>query len=200
MRILKYVGIVVVVLLLVIVAIPFFIDANAFRPRLEGALSNALGREVKVGNLTVALWSGGVSAENLSVADDPAYGRNPFLQAKSLKLNVELMPLVFSHQLNVTGLTIDQPSIVLLQSSSGTWNFSTLGGKSEGQPAPPPASQTQPQASSKQPLAISAKLVKITGGHFALGQANSRTKPLALDNVNLELQDFAPKSSFPFSF
>src|SRR5690242_14374726 len=98
MRILKYVGIVVVVLLLVIVAIPFFIDANAFRPRLEGALSNALGREVKVGNLKVALWSGGVSAENLSIADDPAYGRNPFLQAKSLKLNVELMPLVFSHQ------------------------------------------------------------------------------------------------------
>lgn len=200
MRVLKYVGIVVVVLLLIVVALPFFIDANAFRPRLEAALSSALGREVKVGNLAVALWSGGVTAEDLSITDDPAYGRNPFLQAKSLKLNVELMPLIFSHQLNVKGLTIDQPSVVLLQSPSGTWNFSTLGGKPDGQEARPATPEPQPNTSSSQPLAISAKLVKITGGHFALGQANSRTKPLALDNVNLEVQDFAPGSSFPFSF
>jgi len=204
MRVLKYVGIAVIVLLLIVVALPFFIDANAFRPRLEAELSSALGREVKVGNLTVALWSGGVSAENLSVADDPAYGRNPFLQAQSLKLNVELIPLVFSHQLNVNGLTIDQPSIVLLQSPSGTWNFSTLGSKPGSKPtshpAPPSASEAPPPNSSSQPLAISAKLVKITGGHFAVGQANSRAKPLALDNVNLEVQDFAPGSSFPFSF
>ena len=193
MRVLKYVGIALVVLLLIIVAIPFFIDANQFRPRLEAALSDSLGRPVKVGNLTVALWSGGVTAEDLSIADDPAYSRNPFLQAKSLKLSVELMPLIFSHALNVTGLTIDQPAIVLLQAPSGAWNFSSLGGKSKADSAPPPASESQP-------LAISAKLVKITNGHFALGQTNTRSKPLALDNVSLEVRDFAPRAAFPFSF
>jgi AsmA protein len=195
MRVLKYVAIALVVLLLVAVAIPFFLDANQFRPRLEAALSDALGRPVKVGNLTVALWSGGVTAEDLSIADDPAYSRQPFLQAKSLKLSVELMPLIFSHALNVTGLTIDQPAIVLLQAPSGDWNFSSLGGKAKSPPAQPAA-----PASSSQPMALSAKLVKITGGHFALGQTNSRSKPLALDNVNIEVRDFAPASAFPFSF
>ena len=193
MRVVKYVGIALAVLILIAVAIPFFIDANTFRPRLEAALTDALGRQVKVGNLTVALWSGGVTAEDLSIADDPAYSRSPFLQAKSLKLSVELIPLIFSHRLNVTGLTIDQPAVVLLQSSNGAWNFSSLGGKSKEQPAAPPPSASEP-------MAISAKLVKITNGHFALGQANSRTKPLALDNVNLEVQDFAPRAAFPFSF
>lgn len=195
MRVVKYVGIAVVVLLLAVVAIPFFIDANQFRPRLEAALTDALGRPVKVGNLTVALWSGGVTAEDLSIADDPAYSRTPFLQAKSLKLSVELMPLIFSHALNVTGLTIDQPAIVLLQSPSGAWNFSSLGGKAANQPAAPAA-----PPSAKEPMAISAKLIKITGGHFAVGQTNIKSKPLALDNVNIEVRDFAPASAFPFSF
>ncbi len=194
MRVVKYIGIAIVLLVLIAVAIPFFIDANAFRPRLEGALTEALGRPVRVGNLTVALWSGGVTAEDLSIADDPAYSRNPFLQAKSLKLSVELMPLLFSHALNVTGLTIDQPSVVMLQSANGAWNFSSLGGKSKAEPAAPPPS------TKSEPLAISAKLVKITNGHFAVGQANSKAKPLALDNVNLEVQDFAPRAAFPFSF
>jgi AsmA protein len=192
-RVVKYVGIVLVLLALIVVAIPFFIDANTFRPRLEAALADALGRPVKVGNLTVALWSGGVTAEDLSIADDPGYSRNPFLQAKSLKLSVELMPLIFSHRLNVTGLTIDQPAVVLLQAANGAWNFSSLGGKQKAEPVAPP-----PVAS--EPLAISAKQVKITNGHFAVGQANSKTKPLALDNVNLEVQNFAPHAAFPFSF
>lgn len=198
MRILKYVGIAIVLLVVIAVAIPFFIDANQFRPRLETALSQALGRPVRVGNLSVALWSGGVTAEDLSIADDPAYSRTPFLQAKSLKLSVELMPLIFSHALNVTGLTIDQPSVVLLQAPSGSWNFSSMGAKSKGAAAP---AQAAPAAnSSGQPLAISAKLVQITDGHFAIGQTNTKSKPLALDNVSLEVRNFAPASAFPFSF
>ena len=92
MRIAKYIGIAVVLLLLIAIAIPFFIDANQFRPRLEAALSESLGRRVKMGKLTVALWSGGVRAEELSIADDPAYSREPFLEAKSLQLKVELVP------------------------------------------------------------------------------------------------------------
>ncbi len=194
MRVLKYVAIVVAVLLLVVAAIPFFIDANQFRPRVESALSDSLGRPVKVGNLAVSLWSGGLTAEDLSIADDPAYSSTPFLQAKSLKLNLEMMPLIFSHALNVTGLTIDQPAVVLLQSPSGAWNFSSLGGKSKTRPAP------EAGANPKEPMALSAKLVKITSGHFAVGQTNAKTKPLALDKVNVEVRDFAPATSFPFSF
>ena len=193
MRFAKYIGIALVVLVLALVAASFLIDANQFRPRLESTLTEVLARPVKVGNLHVALWSGSVTAEDLSVADDPAYSGNPFLQAKSLKLGVELMPLIFSRKLNVTGLTIDQPAIVLLQSAAGDWNFSSLGAKSKTEP-------TAPAASESAPLELSAKLVKIAGGHFALGQANSRSKPLALENVNIEVRDFSAGSAFPFSF
>ena len=96
MKALKIAGIVVAVLLLIIIAIPFLINVNSFRPKLESALTEALGREVKVGNLSLSILSGSVSAEDLSIADDPAFSKDAFIRAKSLKVGVEVMPLIFS--------------------------------------------------------------------------------------------------------
>ena len=110
-RIARWIGIVVVLLLLAVAAIPFLIDPNQFRPMLEAELSKALAREVKVGDLKLALLSGGVTADDLSIADDPAYSRTPFLHTKSLTLGVALGPLIASRQLHVTQLTLDQPQI-----------------------------------------------------------------------------------------
>ena len=94
---------------------------------LESRLSQALGREVKLGELKLSILSGSVTANDLSIADDPAYSRTPFVQAKSLAIGVEVWPLIASRQLHVTGLTIDAPAIALIQSPNGEWNFSKLG-------------------------------------------------------------------------
>lgn len=125
-------------------ALPFLIDANTFRPLLESRLTQALEREVKLGDLKLSLLSGSVTANDLAIADDPAYSRTAFVQAKSLALKVELCPLLASRQLHVTGLEIDQPAIALIQSPNGEWNFSKLGGDKEAaSPAPMPKSANQ---------------------------------------------------------
>lgn len=178
---------------MVLIAAPFLIDANQFRPMLESNLTKALGREVKVGNLKLTLLSGGVAAADLSVADDPAFGTAPFVEAKSFKLGVDLPGLIFSRKLTVTGLTIDQPQIVLMQSPTGEWNFSNLGGAS----AAKPASAAAPEGKSN--LDLSVKLVKITNGRFTMGHTGGHLKPLVLENVNAELRDFSAASAFPFS-
>jgi len=136
-RFLKIVAIIIAILIIVVIALPFVIDANVFRPRLESELTDALGRQVKVGNLSLAIWSGSVAADNISIADDPKFSNNPFVQAKSLKVGVELVPLIFSKTLNVTNLTLNQPEISLVKSEDGqTWNFSSLGNKSSSGSAP----------------------------------------------------------------
>ena len=146
-RILKIVGIVVAVLLLVVIALPFLINVNSFRPKLESALTDALGREVKVGNLSLSILSGSVSAEDLSIADDPAFSKDPFIRAKSLKVGVEVMPLIFSKTLHVTDITLDKPEIALLRDASGKWNFSSLGSKSE--PAAKPLREYGPSSTAE---------------------------------------------------
>jgi AsmA protein len=188
-------GTLIVLLLLAVVALPFLIDPNTFRPMLESRLTQALGREVKLGDLKLSILSGSVTANDLSIADDPAYSRTPFVQAKSVAIGVEVWPLITSRQVHVTGLTIDGPAIALIQAPNGEWNFSKLGAS---RAAEPPKTQTEPAA--KNNMDLSVKLVKITGGRFSVGTTGAHAKPLVLEDVKLEVRDFSSTSAFPFTF
>ena len=192
MKFLRIIGIVLAVVLLAALALPFLIDGNQFRPALEDRLTAALGREVKIGEIKLSLFSGGASASDITIADDPAFRKEPFLRAKSLAVGVELWPLIISRQLNVTSLTVDQPEIALIQSAGGDWNFSSLGGK-----APASAAKSASPVSSKS-TDLSVKLVKISKGRLLLNNG-AKSKPRTLENVNIELRDFSAASSFPFS-
>jgi AsmA protein len=195
MRIIRIFAIAVAALLLIAVAAVFLIDANRFRPALETELSAVLGRQVKIADLKVSLIHGGVSADGLFVADDPKFGHDPFVSAKSLQIGVEFWPFVFSRKLIVTDLTITEPQITLLETDAGVWNFSSIGGKPKpGEP--PPA----PKPPSTEDLNLSVKLIKISVGRFTLRHVGHEAKPIVLDNVAVEVRDFAPGVAFPFSF
>ena len=199
-RTVKIVAIVVGVLILLVIAIPFFIDANAFRPRLESELTAALGRQVKVGNLSLSLLSGSVGADDISIADDPEFNKSPFVQAKSLKVGVELIPLVFSKTLNVTNLTLNEPEISLVKADkSDKWNYSSLGGnnKSASAPSSTPNPQPSPSGPGVNPNLSVAKL-NVNNGRLTVSRAGSSEKPHVYDKVNIEMSDFSFTSSFPF--
>jgi AsmA protein len=207
-RILKIAAIVIVILLVIVIAIPFLIDANTFRPKLESELTDALGRQVKVGNLSLSLLSGGVTADDISIADDPKFSTSPFVQAKSLTVGVEMIPLIFSKTLNVTELTLNQPQISLVKSEDGaTWNFSSIGGKSST-PAGPEAAGAKPAetkpaetpagggTSTGNPNLSVAKLT-VKDGQITMTRAKAREKPLVYSKVDIEMTNFAFTSSFP---
>jgi AsmA protein len=185
--VLKWVGISFALLILIVVCLPFLINVDQFRPTLQSDLSSALGREVTLGNLRLRILSGEVTADDLSVAEDPAFGKPAFLRAKSLHVGVEIWPFLMSRKLVVTDLLIDQPEIALVQASSGDWNFSGLGGKSKG-------ASTAPAS-----LDLSVKHVKISNCRLTLSRTVGHWKPLVLEQVNMELRDFSSTSAFPFS-
>ena len=191
MKALKIVGIVIVVLLLIAIALPFLINVNSFRPKLESELTEALGREVKVGNLSLSILSGSVSAEDLSIADDAAFSKDPFIRAKSLKVGVEVMPLIFSKKLHVTDITLDKPEIALLRDAAGKWNFSSLGGKSAATPKPASEPSSTPD--------LSVSKLDVKDGRLSVNRANSSIKPHVYDNVDISVRDFSPTSQFPFT-
>jgi len=192
-RVLKIVGIVLVVILLAVIALPFLINVNSFRPKLESELSTALGREVKVGNLSLSILSGSVAAEDLSISDDPAYSKELFIRAKDLKVGVEVMPLILSKTLHVTDITLDKPEIALLRDASGKWNFSSLGGKSEAA-KPAPASSGSPSTAN-----LSVSKLDVKDGRLSVNRANSSIKPHVYDNVNISVRDFSLTSQFPYT-
>jgi AsmA protein len=99
----RNIGIGVAAFIALLLVLPSLINVNSFRPKIESELSNALGRKVEVGDLSLSILRGRVSATNISIADDPAFSKSPFLTAKSVKIDVELLPLIFSKKLNITG-------------------------------------------------------------------------------------------------
>ena len=210
MKILRIVGIIVAVLIVIAIAIPFLIDANTFRPKLESELTEALGRQVKVGNLSLSLFSGSVAADNISIADDPQFSKSAFVTAKSLKVGVEMIPLIFSKTLNVTHLTLNQPQINLIKSENGEkWNFSSLGGKNasaptKGQQASPstkaeqtPKEQKKAEETSGSNPNLSVAKLNVNDGRVTVSQVGENFRRI-YDKVNIAVQNFSFTSSFPF--
>jgi len=207
-RFLKIVAIIIAVLIVIAIAIPFLIDANTFRPKLEAELTDALGREVKVGNISLSLLSGGVTADNISIADDPQFSKAAFVQAKSLKVGVEMIPLIFSRTLNITQLTLDQPQISLVKSENGEkWNFSSLGGKNPSAPAHT-TEKAAPKTSSQAPAQegagggnpnLSVAELNVNNGKLTVSKADSTEPQRVYDKVNIEIKNFSFNSSFPIT-
>jgi AsmA protein len=190
-RLLVISGIIVGVLLLVIIAVPLFINVDSFRPDLEKKLSAALNRQVHIGKLDASLLSGGASASDITIADDPAFNKGPFLKAASVKVGVQLMPLIFSKQLKVTSLTIQKPDITLLKNAAGKWNYSTLGAT---------AQKTTPEPSGKAPD-VSVDKFEIAGGTVRVGHSggHSAGKESVYQNVNLVAHNISATSAMPFT-
>jgi len=191
-NILKIVAIVVGLLIVIAIALPFLINVNSFRPQIESNLTSALGRPVKVGNLSLSILGGSVEASELSIADDPKFNSGPFLQAKTLGVGVELMPLIFSKELNVTHLLIDQPQITLLRNREGVWNFSSIGNQTGQGPNAPAKS-----GGGGAPGNLSVALLELKDGKISVGSVPARRKPIVYDKLNVTVKNFSFTNSFP---
>src|SRR5256886_1198154 len=191
---LKIVLIVVAVLVVVVLVAPFLIPVNQFRPIIEEKASAALGRKVQLGNISLSLISGSLSAENLSIGDDPKFSSAPFLTAKSLDVGVEVMPLILSKTLNVTGVTIATPKVPCLHKGGGQWNYSSLGGaaaKAEAKKAP--AEKPSPAAGAAE---VSIQKLTLSDGSIIVGSTNSQ-KRSTYDHVNVTASDVSLTPKFP---
>ena len=179
---------VAVVVLLIAVALPFFIDVNTFRPMLESRASQVVGRTVKLGTLKLSVFSGKLLADDVEVSDDPAFSKSAFLTAKSVEIGVDLIPLIFSKQLNVTAVVVDQPQVTVLQSPDGAFNFSSIGGGAQNSGASPVSATPT----------VLVNTFRLTDGKLTVGRTDSSVASRVYDNFNLEADAFSFSSSFPF--
>src|SRR5574341_346695 len=187
-KILIVAGIVLAVLVLAVVALPFFVDVDSFRPMIRAEMKSALGREVQIGKLRFSWMSGGITAEEISIADDPAFSPAPFVRAKELTIGVDVMPLIFSRSLQVRTLTIEGADVTLLKSPAGKWNFSTLGSAEKAKEAPQPSSTGD----------FSVGTLSIENSRLTLVRTGARGKTHTYEDVNITVQNLSLTSSMPF--
>lgn len=174
-----------------VLALAFFLDANQFRPALESAMRKALGRPVTIANLSVAVFSGGIGIDGLTIGDDPAFSREPFLKAKAVKVGVELMPLILSRSLRVESFRLERPEVTLLRSPSGSWNVSSLGAASPASPR----SQDQGTATA---VSVFVRTITIANGRVVVANVAKDRVEHTYDDLNLEVSNLSFTSPFTF--
>jgi len=182
------IGVVAAIILLLII-VPLFINAETFRPTIENELSSVLGRRVTLGHLSFSLFSGSLLAEDINIADDPAFSTAPFLKANKLKIGVQVVPLVFSRQLHITDFTVDSPAIQLIQNHAGKWNFSSIGGA-----AAKPTSSQKPTSIPD----LTVNQFNISNGSVTVSSVPATGKPFVYSGVDVGAKQFSLAKSFPF--
>ena len=102
------------------------------------------------------------------------------------------MPLIFSKQLKVTELKLEQPEITLLKAANGKWNFSSIGEVAVN------TAPEEPTPGGTSPSNFSAANLQVNNGKLIVGKANSSTKPQVYNKVNIGVENFSFTSQFPF--
>ncbi|HEY3988270.1 MAG TPA: AsmA family protein [Acidobacteriaceae bacterium] len=178
------------IILILLIAIPFLLNADNYRPRVQSMLSDATGRQVTLGHLSFSLFTGSLVADQLSIADDPAFSQQPFVQAKQVHIGIEVGPLLFHKQLKIRSITIDTPKINLIQNQANVWNYASLGNSSK-------RSNSAETQSSMPNLSIG--VLEVKDGQVTVTDLGASTPPHVIQNVQAKVSDFSLTTPFTYS-
>jgi AsmA protein len=183
--------------LIAIAALPSLINVEALKPQLESYLESRIGRPVHIGGISASLLAGGLHARDVSIEDDPNYQAGALVQARSVKIGVNWMALLFSRSLRISSLTLEEPQLTLVQSKSGKWNFSTLGGEDQPSAAGEdfPASQREAFVSASPAADVFFETFKISNGTVVLRNAGGEQR---LSNIDLKAKNISLSSEIAF--
>ncbi len=108
------------------------VDVNFMRPRIERAIQRGLGRRVEVGKVYINVFTGpGFTVEDVTIHEDPRAGIEPLMYVQLLEARVRLLSL-FSRRLEFSSLRLhegsngEKPTVNLVKTDAGPWNFQFL--------------------------------------------------------------------------
>ncbi|HJQ60765.1 MAG TPA: AsmA family protein, partial [Vineibacter sp.] len=146
-KILIGVGIVVGLLVVAVIAAPFLIDPNVFKPQIIAKAKESTNRELVIdGPLTLSILpTPTVSAEGVRFANAPGGKAPQIIELKAVRAGVSLLPLL-SGRVRVGELRLVEPKIALEVGPDGRANYDFQRSSGPSQTAPsassPPTSTT----------------------------------------------------------
>lgn len=113
-------------LLLFALFVPPLVNLGRYRRSITQSISEALGRPVSVGGISLELLpTPGIALSDFTVAEDPAFGYEPVLHAESVVVAPRLSSL-WRRRLEIGRISLDNASLNLVKNSAGDWNIDSL--------------------------------------------------------------------------
>ena len=192
---------IVVLVIAILIAIPFFVDLNRYKPLMEEKVAAATGRTFKIGsdlNLSLFPWAG-VSFSDLMLGNPEGFEEDAFVRIDSFEVRVKLLPLL-SKQVEVQKFIVSGPQVKLIKRRDGrvNWDFAK---PPETAPAPESKKEAPPTSESSSELPIE----KLAVGNFNIQNglilyidqgAGSRTE---VADFNLTIRDVSFDNPIPIT-
>ena len=193
-RFLKYAGITLGLLITLIIAIPFMVDLNDFKPQISKAIKEASGRDLAIeGDIRLSLFPWiGMKLGAVQLSNAAGFGDQPFARIEGAEVKLKLMPLLKS-EVEMKTVTLQGLRLNLTVAEDGSNNWSDLAKGGAETPAEAAETSTTPALASLAigGLAITdAQLVyddRASGARYAVEQLNLITGPVAL-NAPLDIE------------
>jgi uncharacterized protein involved in outer membrane biogenesis len=182
------------VLVVLLIALPHLVDVNRYRGLITAKAEEALGREVRLGEMQLSLWPTlGLRVDDLAIGALPEEGEGDLLTAQHLRVGARLLPLL-RKQLEVTSIIVEAPQLTLARDTQGRWNVQRL-----------IATQAATQDGSEQPTSggrpeFQVGSLRITDGRVRLRDEATPGDVLSLTlaDVDLTLRDVSPNRPIEF--
>ncbi len=197
----RHLALALVVLIVLGVVVPPFVNVGRYKVRIADAMSRALERPVTFDKISLRLLpQPGFDFENLVVGDDPSYSAEPMLRAEEVTAYLRMASL-WRGRLEIARLQLNYPSLNLVRRGEGEWNLESLLYRASQTPVAPTTAKT-PEARPRFPYieatngrinfkyGLEKKVFALTDAKFALwspGQDEWRmrlqAKPVRTDTV-----------------
>jgi uncharacterized protein involved in outer membrane biogenesis len=175
-----------VVLLLVAVAVPYFLNVDRYRGTIADAIAKQTGRKVTLGPIHARLFPGvGVTVTELHVGNPDGFPNDDLVSADEIRVNVALAPLLHGI-IHVNSVDLVRPKLILLKDSSGKNNYTF---ESTGSAAAPVKSGD----SSSSITLDQIDSINLAGAEIVVGSViKGEASPLAdTKGINITLHNFA---------
>lgn len=161
-----------------------WIRSASMHQRLVARLATAFGRPVEVASFDMRWfpWPA-ISAQGVTIADDPQFGAEYFLRAESVAASLQWMALT-AGRLELGTLTFEQPSLNLVRNADGRWNVESWLPRASRNAGP----QLPAGAISASQTAPRLRRIEIVGGRVNFRRGLD-VRPFALTNVTGEVEE-----------
>jgi len=183
-----------------LVAAPFFIDANQYKSLIVDQAEKATGRHMEIGQLHASLFPWvGLRLEDVHIANPKGFAKGDLLQVKSLDVQVAVMPLLRG-KYQIERFVLDSPKVQLTRAADGFSNWEDLlsaqpvaASAAAPQSAAAQAASTGSQASTAAQgggilAALSAQSLRMSDGEVHYSDAISGQN-INLTELNIEVDD-----------
>jgi hypothetical protein len=180
-----------VVLLLLALAVPYFLDVDRYRDTIAGAIAQQTGRKVTLGKLRARFLPGvGLTVDGLHVGNPAGLPDGDVLSADEIQINVALSPLLH-HTVHVNSVELVRPKLSLVSDSSNGKDNYTFTAASSGQSAPAAASSSKSDSSSSISL-DEIDSINLTGAEVLIGAVERGAVVPSVDvkGINIALHNF----------